>query len=345
MGEHTTPHINRHINPHINRRSALLAAVLITAAGLAGCSGDTEDAATADDAADTEAASAATLAQSAVGAGDDAAEEPADEAAAETGAPVSDGPGFDLGVVGRDVIVEMHVLMSSDDIERSVAAVTASAQTLGGGVASSNVSYGDPANADDRGHAVLVVKVPPDSIDRLLSGLDTTGEVRSIEQSSQDVTEQLIDLDVRIENARESVANVRGFMEQTDNLNELVTLEGELTRRQTELEQLEAQQRNLADRVALSTITVEIVPTDTVPATDDGGDSIADAFANGWEAFGTVMFVIVYALVVLAPFLGLAAIGLAIAAVVVRRRKRTGSSPEPSIDSSADEDVDETVSA
>lgn len=338
MGEHTTPHINR----PTNRRRALLAAALITAIGLAGCSTDTDERGSADEAADTEAA--ATVVEDA-GDGDDAPEEPADEAAADAGAPVSNGPGLDLGVVGRDVIVEMHVLMSSDDIERSVAAVTASAQTLGGGVASSNVSYGDPGDADDRGHAVLVVKVPPESIDRLLSGLDTTGEVRSIEQSSQDVTEQLIDLDVRIENARESVANVRGFMEQTDNLNELVTLEGELTRRQTELEQLEAQQRNLADRVALSTVTVEIVPTDTVPATDDGRDSIADAFANGWEAFGTMMFVIVYALVVLAPFLLLAAIGLAIAALVVRRRNRTGSSPEPSVQASADDDVDETVSA
>ena len=112
---------------------------------------------------------------------------------------------------------------------------------------------------------MLVVKVPPQSVDSLLAGLDDTGTVQSINQSAQDVTEQLIDLDVRIDNARQSVANVREFMDRTENLNELVALEGELTRRQTDLEQLEAQQRNLSDRVALSTVTIEVVPTASVP--------------------------------------------------------------------------------
>ena len=106
--------------------------------------------------------------------------------------------------------------------------------------------------------------------------------MQSINQSAQDVTEQLVDLDVRISNARQSVANVREFMDRTENLNELVALEGELTRRQTDLERLEAQQRNLSDRVALSTITIEVVPTASVPEpVDDDADTIGDAFRTG----------------------------------------------------------------
>ena len=257
------------------------------------------------------------------------AEEPADDAA-DAGAAPSAGttPGgasdLDLGIVGRDVIIEMHVVMSSDDIARSVASISASASQLGGGIASSSVDYGDPTVIDRPGHAVLVVKVPPDQLDRLLSGLDATGVVRSIEQSAQDVTEQLVDLDVRIDNARESVANVRQFMEQATDLNQLVTLESELTVRQTELERLEARQRNLSERVALSTVTIEVVPTSSVPdvVDDDEDETLGDAMRDGWQAFAAFLFAIVYVLAVLMPFLVVTAIVGAIVWSMIRRRRR-----------------------
>lgn len=263
-----------------------------------------------------------------------AAEEPAAEASADESAQYASTDGYasdgdssiDLGTIGRDVIIEMNVTVASDDIARSVAAIATRASTLGGGVASSQVDYGDPS--DDRsdpesyrGYAVLVVKVPPARIDDLLAGIEQTGTIRSINQSALDVTEQLIDLDVRIENARESVSNVRSFMERANDLGELVTLEAELTRRQTELERLEAQQRNLSERVALSTVTVEIVPTSSLPAPDDD-DSIGDAFQQGIEAFVEFVRVVVVTLAVLLPFLVVAA-AAAVAVAWVRRRRIT----------------------
>jgi hypothetical protein len=257
--------------------------------------------------------------------GNDAASEPAEASTADRseGAPGIEAgdTGFDLGAIGRDVIIEMRVLMSSDDIQRTVASITANASTLGGGIASSDVRFGDTTDPENA-YAILVVKVPPTAVDRLLSGLDDAGTVQSINQSAQDVTEQLVDLDVRIANARQSVANVREFMDRTENLNELVTLEGELTRRQTELERLEAQQRNLSDRVALSTITVEVVPTASVPAViEDEPDTIGDAFERGWDAFTSFVFAIGYVLAVTLPFLSVGTI-LALSAWIVARRRR-----------------------
>jgi hypothetical protein len=229
-----------------------------------------------------------------------------------------------LGTIGRDVIVEMRVSMSSDDIQRSVAAITARVAALGGGVASSDVDYGDPAIDEPGGYAVLVVKVPPAAVPDLVAGLDDAGTVRSVGQSAQDVTEQLVDLDIRIENARASVANVREFMDRTEDLSELVTLEAELSRRQTELERLEAQQRNLSERVALATVTIEIVPTASVPEpdTDDGG--IGDAFGDGWRAFVAVIYGVILVGAVLAPFLVVGLVATLVLWWLVRRPRRAG---------------------
>lgn len=250
-----------------------------------------------------------------------------------------DGGGLDLGVVGRDVIIEMHVTMGSDDIAATVASITNEANRLGGGVAQADVNYGTGV---DGGFATLVVKVPPDQVDRLLDGLNRTGQVRSIGQSAQDVTEQLIDLDVRIENARESVESVRRFMDQAVALTDLVTLEGELTRRLTELELLEAQQRNLSDRVALSTVTIEVFPSEQVPEIEQD-PGILDALQDGWNAFVAFLFGVVYVLAVLAPFLIVG--GLAALAVrwFLRRRQRAATEATPASTGSVAPGPDNTV--
>ena len=241
--------------------------------------------------------------------------------------------GFDIGVIGRDVIIEMRVLVSSDNIQRTVASIMASVSGLGGGVAYSNIDYGNQIDGHNDGFAMLVVKVPPEGIDQLLAGLDDTGTVHSISQSAQDVTEQLVDLDVRIRNVRESVANVREFMDLTENLKDLVVLEGEMTRRQTDLERLEAQQRNLSDRVALSTVTIDIVPTGSVGG--ENSDTIGDAFSTGWDVFVAVLYRTGFVLAVLAPFLVVAALlALLVRFVVRRRRATTGTAPPtpPAVD-------------
>jgi hypothetical protein len=287
-------------------RTSIAAAVLAVTT-LGACAGDDDG-----DADEARAADSATAAEQLA-----ATSAPAAEASGGDGGGGVNAAPIDIGVIGRDVIIEMYVVLGSNDIERSVASISANASGLGGGIASSDIDYESGDDGERTGHAVLVVKVPPEAVDRLLEGLEATGTVQSIDQSAQDVTEQLVDLDVRIANARQSVTNVRTFMEQTQNLSELVTLESELTRRQTELEQLEAQQRNLADRVALSTVTVEIVPTGTSPAGEDEG--IGDAFRRGWDAFATFFFVLAFVLAVLAPF---AAVGAVVAAVLWRLSRR-----------------------
>lgn len=346
---------NRRSDRRTRRRRLVPLAVASTIA-LAACSGDDDDSASSEAAAEEPASEAP------------AADEPADADASEDRADSGDraaanepdvaaggdGPAIDLGAIGRDVIIEMTVSMTSDDIEGTVAAITASTSRLGGGVASSDIDYGDPARPEQpTGRAWIVVKVPPESVDRLLAGLDEAGTVRAVNQSAEDVTEQLVDLDVRIRNARASVANVREFMDRTENLADLVTLESELTRRQTDLERLEAQQRNLSDRVALSTITIEIVPPAAIPEPDPlpADEGLGDALRSGWDAFARAAYGVVYIVLILLPFL-LTGIMAAAAVWWITRRRRPSrevhSSSTPTVthdDLPPERDADATADA
>ena len=84
-------------------------------------------------------------------------------------------------------------------------------------------------------------------------GVAGLGTVVNQTQQAEDVTAQFVDLESRIATARDSVARVREFLGRTTNVNELAGLEAELTRRETELEQLVATQQGLAARAALAT--------------------------------------------------------------------------------------------
>ena len=179
------------------------------------------------------------------------------------------------------------------------------------GSGTDDVDADRPSDVDGQGAACQLGAV--------LIGLDEIGTVLSSNQQAQDVTDQLVDLAVRISNAEQSVERVRGFLDEATDLRQMVDLESELTRRQTDLERLLATQANLTERVALSTLTIDVFPTTAAPvAADEGSDSIGDAFRSGWSTFLGVLFAVGFVLAILAPFLALAALVLLIASIVSR---------------------------
>ena len=160
----------------------------------------------------------------------------------------------------------------------------------------------------------------------------------SLTGSTDDVTSQLTDLAARIATARASVESVQALLAQAEDLTDVILLEGELTNRQTVLEQLLAQQRNLQSLVALATVTVtlsaEPVEEPAPKAEPAHEDGIGDAFAKGWRAFLTALTAVVLFLGYTGPFLVLLGVALWVTLRVNRRlasrpRSRSAAPPPP----------------
>ena len=136
-----------------------------------------------------------------------------------------------------------------------------------------------------------MLAVPPGELGAVRSVLDDAGEVVSYDQLAEDVTEQLADLDTRIANQRASIDRIRELYANAVDVDSIVRIEAELTNRETVLEQLLATQQSVTDRVAMSTLTVDIStsPAEAEPVADDG-TGIGDALAAGWSAFAGGVF-------------------------------------------------------
>ncbi|MFJ6462762.1 DUF4349 domain-containing protein [Streptomyces sp. NPDC091387] len=204
---------------------------------------------------------------------------------------------------------------------KAAAAARATAEAAGGLVADEKTERVDDTH--DSSH--LVLRVPQGEYDRVLGDLSGTGKLLFRTSAAKDVTDQVVDVESRIATQRTSVARVRKLMDRADALTDVVTLEGELSNRQSELESLLAQQASLKDRTTLATITLDLSePADDEDTDDEDGPGFLDAVGGGWHAFVTMVRWLAMAVGAAAPFLAVAAVVLVLWRLLRRRGGKAG---------------------
>lgn len=218
------------------------------------------------------------------------------------------------------VIIRAAVQLRSDDVIGSVDEVVNITERFGGSITDRSVV--NSGSGTDEASASLTVRVPPNQAEEFMAALESAGTVASMNQTAEDVADQLVDLDVRIENARASVDRIRELMQSTTDIDELTDLEAELTDRQTTLEQLLAQQQNLSGEAAMATIEVSIVSTASAQTPEPTDASLSDAASRGWNLFIQIVYAILLAVAFFGPFLILLLIAYVVLRWYLSRRKK-----------------------
>ncbi len=303
-----------------------MATAFLCLIALGACSADDDDDGGGDAAAaDTVSASAddalATAGTTAGGSAD--AEAPA-EASEEEGAARSLRQ-----LVGPSIAIEAQATVRAEDVRGTVDRLTGFVVRRGGRIASADVDYAPDVNerGTEESRATLVLAVPPAELAAVVAHLEDLGTVLAFDQLAEDVTEQLVDLDSRIRNTRASVERVRALLAEATDIDGIVRLESELTDREIELETLLASQRSLEERVAMSTLTVEVVAAPRAAfgvvrhEFEPGRPGLVEALGDGWGAFVTGGYAVVLAAATVLPFLAVAAL-VVVVLVWVRRTVR-----------------------
>lgn len=237
------------------------------------------------------------------------------------GAPAPVNP--DLIGQERAVVRTARLTLDVADPPAASARVRAAATAVSGFVANEQTR--------DRS-ANLTLRVPTTRLDELigqLTGPGGVGKVTDRAEQAEDVTDQMADLEGRLNNQRASVARIRALLERAVTVGDVVAIESELTQRQGELESLEKRMAAVSGRVALATLTVTLNPEAPPPSAEAPGGFLA-GLAAGWRAFLATGTAVLTALGVLAPFLAALAVivGLLLGARGMLRRGRRAASGE-----------------
>ncbi|MFF1718638.1 DUF4349 domain-containing protein [Streptomyces sviceus] len=209
------------------------------------------------------------------------------------------------------------------NVPKALAAARTTTENAGGFVGKESTSRDE----EGREQTEVVLRVPVEKYDQVLSDLEGAGKLLARTANAQDVTDQVVDVQSRIATQRASVARIRELMDKATKLSDVVTLEGELSTRQADLESLLARQASLKDRTSLATITLSLSESPVVKAQKDDDPGVVDALAGGWDAFVTMLRWIVVALAAVLPFLA----GIALLVLVWLRlvRPRLPRRPAP----------------
>lgn len=106
--------------------------------------------------------------------------------------------------------------------------------------------------------ASFTLRVPERSLDATLDSLATLGSVASRTASAEDVTEQSIDLDARLQSLIATRDRLRQLHEKATTVGEVIAVEHELARVEGEVESLEGRLKHLRSSAALATIELSI---------------------------------------------------------------------------------------
>jgi hypothetical protein len=315
------------------RRTAAAAVLGIGALALTGCGA----AATSTSSGGTAAVADGVVAPQPGYAGDTAAEAPAGSTGRTADLPVA-------VTADRAVVVVADTSVRVSDVAAATGALTTVAARYTAAIESQVSTRGDgfpvpmplPATeeriCETQGSCPLIpagyqsstttLRLDNDKVDALLRDVAGLGTVEASSRSSADVTAEVADIDARVRNAQASLARVRALMGRATSIGDIVALEGELSRRQADLEALQARQRALADQSAQATVTVRLYGADA-PAPEAEQTGFLAGLSAGWSAFTGALVVALTVLGALVPFLLVLGPVALVVWLVVRRSRRT----------------------
>ena len=172
----------------------------------------------------------------------------------------------------------------------------------------------------------LTLRVPQASFIEVLETLKNSAiKVEGERQGGEDVTEEFYDVKARLDNQRRTEKRFQEILVRAKSVEEILSVERELSRVRETIERLEGRQRFLRDRVDLSTISVnwhEPYPLGSDRSGTGFWSIIGKGFRRGIERFAYVLRDLIAFSIYSLPVLGFATVVIWVVVWLVRWRRR-----------------------
>ena len=184
-------------------------------------------------------------------------------------------------VVDRKIIKQGTIKFQTTDINKTKSLISQTIQELNGYISNEN-AY-DYAN---RVEHKITIRVPADKFDLLITGISVyvdKFDSRNIDRL--DVTEEYIDIEARIKTKKELQGRYRELLKQANKVDEMINIEREIGKLQTEIESIEGKMNYFNDRIAFSTLTVTYYQYYDTASSFGFFSKFIEGLQNGWHGF------------------------------------------------------------
>jgi hypothetical protein len=176
------------------------------------------------------------------------------------------------------LVKRANLVVQVDDMEAAIAAVeTIIAQQQGDLL---RLEDGGQTDTETR-QVMLEMRVPQADLTATLAQLKDLGRIQQQNLTAEDVSSQLVDLEARVRNLRQSEAALLEIMERSGSIAEVLEVSRELSTVREAIERTEAQRQNLQGQVAFSTVTLTL---ETVGAPTPDSPPVLNTLGRTWQA-------------------------------------------------------------
>jgi len=223
----------------------------------------------------------------------------------------------------RNADITIEVPSTTDAQHR----VTSIAEAHGGFVVTSEAKQRESNDPAQRTLDIkLVVRVPSNQFGNAFDEIkQLAGNTPAEQVTSQDVTEDFIDLEARIKTQKALEVQFLEIMRQAHKIEDALEVQRQIAEVRTEIEKLEGRKRFLENRSSLSTINVNIqTPKPVITVTQSGfGHSLREAVSDSITLASDMVLFFARFLIMMVPVLLFVflPIGLGVR-YVIRRAKR-----------------------
>lgn len=243
---------------------------------------------------------------------------------------VSDAANFQDAGTERLIIRTGDISIVVTNTDEALARIAAMAEDNGGWVVNSYVFQAD----ENAKSGTITIRVPAEGFQSALDTISALAvEVQSLSTSGQDVTEEYVDLEARLGNLEATADRVRGFLEETRNVEEALAVNQELSRLEGEIEVIKGRMQYLSQSAAFSTITANLTPDILAQPVQTGSwqpggvaKQALEALIAGLQSLANILIWLVIYVLPIALLIGIP-LFLLVRYVLRRRRAKTTAVP------------------
>jgi hypothetical protein len=202
------------------------------------------------------------------------------------GAVVADRATSNLATTGGGVVTnnsastaDVSKIVKTGAIEVEVAdgrvgAAMARVSTIASG-AGGFVTESESNEGDRQARARIIVRVPADRFEAVLTEMRRIGTVQLATTSGLDVTGEYTDVEARLRTLNATRESLQQVLSQARSVGDILAVRDRITEVQTQIEQLQGRKQVLDNQVALSTLQVTVY--------EPGGSVIESSNRSAWE--------------------------------------------------------------
>ena len=177
----------------------------------------------------------------------------------------------------RKLIKNGSIEFEVNDVDKAKASINDLVKETGG-----YISSDDQNNYSGAPRFTQVARVPSDKLDDFIAKVEGLAKkVDSKNISTQDVTEEFIDVETRLATKKELEARYRELLQQAKTVKDMLEVETQLNNVRGEIESMEGRLKYLTNQVSFSTLTITYYQT--VSGNFGFGYRFFNSFGNGWN--------------------------------------------------------------